>query len=82
MQDIMQVEDKDKLTSRCLRILVFYKLKPIHELGGVELSKGWLDCFRCMCKSSIRGIPTHQSTQVIGRCEKGGFIIVTLVRTT
>ncbi len=37
----------EKLTPRCLRILVFIKLNPIHDLRGLDFMTVWLDCFRC-----------------------------------
>jgi hypothetical protein len=39
-------------TKRCLRLLVFLKLKKITDLSGPEYLKAWLDCLLCELRSS------------------------------
>jgi hypothetical protein len=51
MDELLQVKDKDRLLTRCLRVLVFEELHHIWELGGVDFTKTWLDCFRCQSSS-------------------------------
>lgn len=46
-ESILQVNDRKKRISRCLRILVFHKLYPITELTGESFVRVWVECFRC-----------------------------------
>ncbi|KAI0091376.1 hypothetical protein BDY19DRAFT_930073 [Irpex rosettiformis] len=46
-KDLLELGEESKFIQRCLRILVFYKLKPIHELKEDEFIIAWTDCFRC-----------------------------------
>jgi hypothetical protein len=38
---------KSSHKSRCLRVLVFVKLRPIHELPHKQLIKAFFDCMLC-----------------------------------
>jgi hypothetical protein len=68
--------------SRCIRILIFYKLRPIWELAGEDFLTAWVDCLRCeFCGPSYHDT-SDVLPQVTGLCGAMAYIIATSALTT
>jgi hypothetical protein len=72
---LLQLPSNHQYIDRCLRILIFYKLRPIWELTGKDFLMAWVDCFRCEFCGFCYGNTCHIPPQVTGLC---GVIMYTI----
>jgi hypothetical protein len=79
---LLRLPDNRQQISRCLRILIFYKLRPIWKLAGEDFLTAWVDCFRCeFCGPSYHDT-SDVLPQVTGLCGAMAYIIATSAPTT